>query len=119
FEPEESDIVEIGARWSFANDAIRVSTAAYKINRENILQTTSEISDDGRNILENVGKVRSRGFEIDVLGDITDNWVVNANYAYNDARVAETLPGVEVSNSVGDRFANAPLHQMGVWTRYD
>ncbi|MFP3398721.1 TonB-dependent receptor, partial [Brevibacterium sp. SIMBA_078] len=70
FEPEQSDIKELGARWSLVNDSIRVSTAVYEINRENILQATGEVSEDGRNVLGNVGKVRSRGFEIDVLGDI-------------------------------------------------
>ena len=119
FDPEESDIVELGARWSLMDDAIRVNTAVYEINRENILQATDRVSDDGRTILGNVGKVRSRGFEIDVLGDLTDNWVLNTNYAYNDARVAETSPNGSITNSVGDRFVNAPLHQLGVWTRYD
>jgi iron complex outermembrane receptor protein len=119
FEPEQSDIKELGARWSLINDSIRVSTAVYEINRENILQATGEVSEDGRNVLGNVGKVRSRGFEIDVLGDITDQWVINANYAYNDAKVVETVPGQGITNAVGDQFANAPMHQMGVWTRYD
>lgn len=119
FEPEQSDIVELGARWSLINDNIRVSTAVYEINRENILQATGDITEDGRNVLGNVGKVRSRGFEIDVLGDITEQWVLNANYAYNDARVVETVPGQGIRNAVGDQFANAPRHQMGIWTRYD
>lgn len=119
FEPEQSDIIEVGARWSLANDAIRVNTALYEINRENIVQATDQISEDGRTILGNVGKVRSRGFEIDVLGDLTDHWVVNANYGYNDARVVETAPGQGITNAVGDRFVNAPLHQFGLWTRYD
>ncbi|RUO63108.1 TonB-dependent siderophore receptor [Pseudidiomarina insulisalsae] len=119
FEPEQSDIIELGARWSLADDAIRINTAVYEINRENILQATDEISDDGRTILGNVGKVRSRGFEIDVLGDLTDRWVINANYAYNDARVVETAPGQGITNAVGDRFVNAPLHQLGIWTRFE
>ncbi|MEX1220535.1 MAG: TonB-dependent siderophore receptor [Idiomarina sp.] len=119
FNPEQSDIVELGARWSFVDDAIRVNTALYEINRENILQATDQISDDGRTILGNVGKVQSRGFEIDVLGDLTEQWVLNANYAYNDARVVETAPGQGITNAVGDRFVNAPLHQFGLWTRYD
>lgn len=119
FEPEQSDIAEIGARWSLMDDAVRINTAVYEINRENILQATDRVSDDGRTILGNVGKVRSRGFEIDVLGDLTDNWVLNTNYAYNDSRVAETSPNGSITNSVGDRFVNAPLHQLGVWTRYD
>lgn len=83
----------MGARWSLVNDSIRVSTAVYEINRENILQTTGDSNEKGDDIFGNVGKVRSRGFEIDVLGDITDQWVINANYAYNDAKVVETVHG--------------------------
>lgn len=119
FEPEQSDIVEIGARWSLIDDGVRINTALYEINRDNILQATDSVSDDGRTVLGNVGEVQSRGFEIDVLGDLTDNWVLNANYAYNDARVVATSPDDSITNSVGDRFANAPMHQLGMWTRYN
>lgn len=119
FPSESSDIIELGARWSLLDDALRISTATYQIERENILQATGEISSDGRDILGNVGTVRARGFELDVLGDLTERWVLNVNYAYNDTRIVETVPGESVTNAVGDRFANAPLHQFGVWTRYE
>ncbi|MEN3159390.1 TonB-dependent receptor [Alkalimonas sp. NCh-2] len=119
FPSEQSTIAELGARWSLLDDAIRISTASYQIERENILQATGEISSDGRDVLGNVGKVRARGFELDVLGDLTARWVLNVNYAYNDTRVVATVPGAGITNAVGDRFVNAPLHQFGLWTRYE
>lgn len=119
FEPEQSNIKELGARWFLFDDAVRVNTALYEINRDNILQATEAVSDDGRNILGTVGKVRSRGFELDILGDLTDRWVLNANYAYSDVRVVETSPTSSIRFTQGDRFPNAPLHQLGIWTRYD
>jgi iron complex outermembrane receptor protein len=40
------------------------------------------------------------------------------NYGYNDARITGTVPGQVITNAVGDRFANAPAHKIGLWTRY-
>lgn len=63
--------------------------------------------------------MRSRGAELDLLGDLTDNWVLNASYAYNDTRITDTVPGQIIDWSAGDRFPNAPKHQFGLWTRYE
>ncbi|MGH6997094.1 MAG: TonB-dependent siderophore receptor, partial [Phenylobacterium sp.] len=38
--------------------------------------------------------------------------------AYNHVRVTKSAPGRVLSNAVGDRFANAPAHEAGFWTRY-
>ena len=61
--------------------------------------------------------MRSRGFELDVLGDLTDNWVMNLSYAYNDTRVVQDNNGI--TNAFNGRFANAPQHQLGLWSRYE
>lgn len=113
FDPELSKQWEAGLRSDWLNGAINLNLAAYHIERKNILQT--DPSDSDRLIA--LGKVRSKGFEVDLLGDIASNWVLNANYAYNDAVVKEASSGI--SRSVGKRFANAPRHQFGLWTRYD
>lgn len=119
FDPETSRVHELGARFSFLDDAFRLNTAVYEITRQDILQADprGDVGDDGRDDLIPVGEVRARGFELDLLGDLTPNWVVNANYAYNDTRITESFSSIV--NSVGDKFANAPQHQVGLWTRYD
>ena len=40
------------------------------------------------------------------------------SYGYNDTKITEDNGEGGFSNSVGDRFANAPRHQLGFWTRY-
>lgn len=64
-----------------------------------------------------IGKVRSKGIELDVMADITPRWVANVSYAYNDTVVKEANDGIQYAD--GDRFANTPYHQLGAWTRYD
>ena len=119
FDPEESLLKEIGAKTSLWNDRIGLNVALYEIERENILQPDprGDVAGDGDDDMITVGRVRSRGFEVDVLADLTSQWVLNFTYGYNDTRIEEATGAI--TNAVGTRFANAPRHQAGLWTRYD
>lgn len=119
FETEQSSIVEAGARFSLLDDAIRLNVATYEMIRNNILQADprGDVGGDGRDDQIALGEVKSKGVEVDLLGDLTDSWVLNLNYAYNDTRIVESTSAI--TNAVGDKFANAPQHQIGVWSRYE
>ncbi|MDP2714395.1 TonB-dependent siderophore receptor [Rheinheimera sp.] len=119
FAAETSRLYEAGVRFSLLNDSVRLNTALYQITRKDILQADprGDVGNDGRDDLLALGEVRSRGFELDVLGDLTDNWVMNLNYAYNDTRVMQDSSGI--TNAFNGRFANAPRHQLGLWSRYE
>lgn len=119
FEAEQSSIVEAGARFSLLDDAIRLNVATYEMIRNNILQADprGDVGGDGRDDQIALGEVKSKGVEVDLLGDLTDSWVLNLNYAYNDTRIVESTSAI--TNAVGDKFANAPQHQIGVWSRYE
>ena len=119
FEAEQSSIIEAGARFSLLDDAIRLNVATYEMIRNNILQADprGDVGGDGRDDQIALGEVKSKGVELDLLGDLTDSWVLNLNYAYNDTRIVESTSAI--TNAVGDKFANAPQHQVGIWSRYE
>ncbi|MFC4656764.1 TonB-dependent siderophore receptor [Rheinheimera marina] len=119
FDAEQSSIDELGVRFSLLDDAVRLNLAVYDMVRNNILQSDprGDVAGDGRDDLIALGEVRAKGFEADLLGDLSANWVLNLNYAYNDTRVEQSTSAI--TNAVGTKFANAPLHQLGLWTRYD
>ena len=119
FDPESSELMEIGAKTSLLNDRVGLNVAVYRIARENILQPDprGDVGGDGEDDLVALGRVESDGFEIDVLADLTELWALNIAYGYNDTRIVEATGSM--SNAVGTRFANAPRHQLGLWTRYD
>jgi len=79
------------------------------------------IDPDDSDLLIALGKVRSQGAEIDVLADITNRWVANLSYAYNDTVIKDANADDGIQFAAGDsrRFSNSPLHQLGLWTRYD
>ncbi|SHO54537.1 TonB-dependent siderophore receptor [Vibrio quintilis] len=113
FDPEESRMYEAGMRSYWFDHRLSANLAFYHITKQNVLQTDPE--DDSKMVA--YGKVRSQGIEADLMADLTDNWVVNLSYAYNDTIVKQAYDGI--SRTVGRRFANAPHHQLGLWTRYD
>lgn len=119
FDPERSELMEVGTKTSLWNDRIGLNAAAYRIVRENILQPDprGDVGGDGVDDFITLGRVESKGFEIDMLADLTEQWALNLSYGYNDTRIVEATD--RISLSVGDRFANAPRHQFGLWTRYD
>ena len=119
FEPTTGDIIEGGVNAQLFNDTTLFRLAVYQITRENILQATGEDPEgDGVDNVAPVGEVTSDGFEVEVITDITPNWILSVAYGYNDARITANNGGGGISNSVGDRFANAPQNQLGFWTRY-
>lgn len=119
FAPVTGAQVEAGIKTALYNGRVQANAAIYRIVRENILQVDQTLPPvNGRDQLRPIGEVTSEGFEVDVSVDLTPNWVLTANYGYNDTRITGTAPGQSITNAVGDRFVNAPQHQAGFWTRY-
>lgn len=120
FDPSAGDIWEAGVRTALMGGRVQSSASIYQITRSNVLQADprGDVGGDGVDDLVAFGEVTSEGFEFDVTADITPNWVGTASYAWNDTRITADAGTGGFSVAVGDRFANAPEHTFGFWTRY-
>ncbi|MCB2108224.1 MAG: TonB-dependent siderophore receptor [Rhodobacteraceae bacterium] len=120
FAPTEGDIVEGGIKTALSNDRIQSSLSIYRIRRTNLLQSDprGDTDNDGIDNLLAFGEVTSKGVDVDVAADLTPDWVLTLAYGYNDTKITKDNGGGGISNRVGTRFANAPKHQLGFWTRY-
>ena len=120
FAPTKGDIFEGGVKTALFGGKLRSSLSAYRIRRTNILQAdpAGDPGNDGVDDLIAFGEIVSKGVELDLAADITPDWVATVAYAWNDTRITEDAGGGGFSNRVGDRFANAPEHKLGFWTRY-
>ena len=116
--PEESSSLEGGIK-AEAGD-LQLAAAGYQIVKRNV--SVANPADTGRNDgipdLIQIGEATSLGFEFDVVGKVTDNLTITANYAYNHVKITSGNPG-QLRNSIGTKFANAPKHTFGFWGSYD
>jgi iron complex outermembrane receptor protein len=119
FAPVTGDQFEGGIKTDLFDGRLQANLAAYRIVRKNILQADTSLPPvNGQDQLRPIGEVTSKGFEIDLSTDLTPNWVALVNYGYNDTKITGTITGQAITNAVGNRFANAPKHKLGFWTRY-
>jgi outer membrane receptor protein involved in Fe transport len=85
-----------------------LTLAAYRIEQENMPEADTETgfyTYDGRNT--------SRGAEVSLTGDITDNWTVMGMYAYNQYTDRNVAPGQK-----GRHFERYPAHTFSLNTSY-
>ncbi|MDP5253904.1 MULTISPECIES: TonB-dependent siderophore receptor [unclassified Vibrio] len=105
-DPEENTQIEIGARSYLFDNRININTALYHIVKENIAYT------DDDDLIYAIGDIRSQGFEMDVLAQITPLWVANVSYTYNDLSTTD-------NENEARALSNSPHNQLGVWTRHE
>jgi len=120
FDPEESQQVEAGVKAELFDGRILATAAVYDIVKSNVLVANPDpaAGTGGVPNIVQIGEVTSQGLELDAVGDITDLWTFQVNYAFNETKITGGAPG-SISNAVGDGFANAPEHAFGLWTRYE
>jgi len=106
--PEEGKSIEFGSK--FQNDSITASAAVFNINKKNIMRTVSGVSTP-------VGEARSRGFEFDFNGRVTQGLSLGASYAYTKTDVLKDSGAYAVL--VGKPLEATPKHQASLFTNYD
>lgn len=119
FDPETSNQHELGIKNIWLDGNLTTTFAAYHIVKEDVtVSNPSFIEGNGSPGQVQIGEVVSKGIEVDMVGDITEYWTGTINYAYNEAKITGGSPK-DILNAIGDEFANAPDHTLGMWTRYE
>ena len=109
-EPEEGEQFEVGARAELLDGRFVASVAYFDITKQNVA------TPDPNNFLFSIasGEQRSRGVEVDLIGELSPGWNVVANYAYTDTEITEDNSGLE-----GNELFGVPEHNFNLWTNYD
>lgn len=113
FDPITSELVEGGVKAEWLNGKLTTNLSVYRIMQKNTLYPAGAANQP--DLMIQVGEETAKGVEVDVTGQLTDNWNIVAAYAYNDAVISEA--GNDKS-LVGLQKPNAPKHQGSLWTKY-
>ncbi|CRM34301.1 TonB-dependent receptor [Pseudomonas asgharzadehiana] len=110
FEPEKGKSYEMGIKWEALDRQLSVDAAIYQIEKKNVQGV------DPLNSAFNVatGQVRSRGFDLNVAGNLTPEWRVIGGYAYVDAAVTK-----DTTVRTGTRLANIPRNSFSLLNVYE
>jgi catecholate siderophore receptor len=103
--PEKFTNLELGGKWDIRPD-LNVTVALFRLDRTNA--TTPDPVNPLATI--NIGKTRTKGFELAATGHVLPQWQMSGGYSYQDAKLRGN----------GDvRLAQVPKHQFSLWSRYD
>ena len=112
FKPEASAQVEGGVKWERAGGRFNATAALFQIDKKDTLTFYScALGTCARQ----VGKVQSRGLELEANLRPLEHWQFTAGYAYTDAKVTASDGSIDV----GSRLVNVPKNSAHVWSRYD
>ena len=109
--PEESKSWELGAKLDMPG-RITGSVALFDIKKRNVLVSTTEA---GNTVYSAAGEVRSRGLELDVSGQLSEQWSVIGSYAYTDAEVTKDTKyeGMRLQNVAKNSGSLSAVYDVG------
>jgi iron complex outermembrane receptor protein len=110
FKPEEGKSYEVGVKWQALDRQLSVDAAVYQIEKRNVL--TTDPVDSTFSVA--VGEVRSRGFDLNVAGNLTPEWRMIGGYAYVDAEVTQ-----DNDLKSGSRLVNIPRNSFSLLNVYE
>jgi iron complex outermembrane recepter protein len=112
FDPLISNLVEAGLKTEWFNKRLTASLAVYQLNQKGTLYNAGDTQNPDK--LVQIGEEVSKGFELDIIGQLATNWNIIVNYAYNDAKITAS----KVESEIGRQKPNAPRHLGNIWTKY-
>ena len=113
FDPEEGVGYEAGFKFDLLDSRLGMTVAAFHLTKENVL--TADPADSTYQIA--AGEVSSRGLDLQLTGQLTDEVRVIGAYAYVDAEVTK-----DNTLASGSRLLNVPEHSgslLGVYEFLD
>ena len=107
--PEEGLTYELGAKWDLAR-GLSANLAVYTTDKKNVSYFENV---NGTIVTRAAGKVRSRGVELDVNGQLTDQLSIIASYGYTDAKIKDD------PDYTGKQLVNVARHTASLFAAYD
>ena len=110
FKPVTGYNIETGLKRYFFNKKLGLNFSVYHIVKNNNL--TQDPANNGNSV--QTGQITSNGIDFDMTGNITPAFTLNANYAYNNAKVTKDND----PSLVGIKNYGTPDHSVNLWIKY-
>ena len=110
-DPEYGVQYEAGQRVRLNGERLQLSTAVFQIEKRNLTRSL------GAGIYEQIGRLRARGFEAELKGYVTPDWLLDLGYGFTAASFLDytTSRGAVLSGNTPRR---SPRHTVTLSTSY-
>lgn len=105
-QPQRFENTEVGLKWDL-NRNLSLTTALFRVERGLF---TSVDPNNVSQVITIPGSVTD-GFEVQLTGQLTEAWTVNAGYSYLDSTV-------DGGGFDGNRTLQTPEHMLSIWNEY-
>jgi iron complex outermembrane recepter protein len=110
--PQSAQQFEVGIKSEWLQKRLVATASLYQITKQNI--PSADPSNPAYTIA--VGEARSRGFELDLSGQISPGWKIIGGYSYIDALITKDTNSPSLQ---GLRFPDAPYDSGSLWAVYE
>ena len=107
-DPQSFENLEAGLKWDF-NSKLSFTAAIFELDRASFL--TQDVQDQDVSVA--VEGSKTQGFELQLQGQLTNVWAINAGYTYLDGEVR-----FEGSAIDGNRTRQTPKNTASIWNSY-
>jgi catecholate siderophore receptor len=110
-DPESFENAELGVKWQI-NEWLFTSLAVYRLDRGNVAVTDPD--DPGRFLL--IDAQRNQGLEWEITGNLTENLLLTAGYANQDASYTRDISSTVTAGTVLPLVPEHSGYLWGMWT---
>ncbi|GLQ20605.1 TonB-dependent receptor [Algimonas porphyrae] len=114
--PQFTENLEAGAKWDVRPD-LSVTAAIFQLDREGF----TSIDPNNQQQLITIDGASVKGLELQLIGQLTQAWSINAGYSYLDGEVEDLsfAGGVVGAGGLdGNEPRQTPTHTLSVWNNY-
>lgn len=112
-DPVTSETFEVGAKFSLLDERLGLGIAIFQTERDNAS------TEDAGTITSSGNSFRNRGVELQVTGQVTPAWTVQAGYTYIHSEYLSVGNDAAINAAMkGERYINVPEHAATLWTTY-
>jgi catecholate siderophore receptor len=110
-DPEENETYEAGFKLDLPGSQAMLTGAAFHLVKKNA--RIPDPNNSNFNVLD--GEQQVDGLQLQLVGNLTDDWYLSAAYTYLDSEVTKAQAG---SPSIGRALLNTPEHSASLMTEY-
>lgn len=112
FSPNQSTSIEAGVKFASYDGSWVGTVAAFQVEQDNLLV----VDDPAAFTYAAIGEAESKGFEVDINGEVAEGLNLWASYSYTDAKTKNAFYDANFGYTIesGTALLNIPEHQLSL-----